>query len=123
MGTPLYSQAREQKSEFGIGTHFRVIPFDYGDYEFDENTRIVTAEIEEIVTSLKDLSYDEYFRCRGFGLIVDTFYNQGVFESLLKFSRPGRLLTVWITWGSVERPYLRHHREFIAEAKGEPGIR
>lgn len=51
MGTPMFAQAHEQKSEFGFGTHFRVIPFDYGDYEFDENTRIITAEIEEIVTS------------------------------------------------------------------------
>ena len=123
MGTPLYSQAREQKSEFGIGTHFRVIPFDYGDFEFDENTRIVTAEIEEIVTSLKDLSYDEYFRCRGFGLIVDTFYNQGVFESLLKLLKDldvSRFAWIKKVWESVERSSISGIiEEFIAEAKAE----
>lgn len=123
MGTPMFAQAHEQKSEFGFGTHFRVIPFDYGDYEFDENTRIITAEIEEIVTSLKDLSYDEYFRCRGFDLIVETFYNQGVFQALLKLLKDldvSRFAWIRKVWESVERSSISSTIEaFIAEAKGE----
>jgi hypothetical protein len=123
MGTPLYAQVREQESEWGIGTYFRVIPFDYGDYEFDENTRIVSAEIEEIVTSLKDLPVDEYFRCRGFGLIVDTFYNQSVFESLLKLLKElevSRFAWIKRVWETVERSTIATIiDQFIAEAKGE----
>ena len=119
----MFAQAHEQKSEFGFGTHFRVIPFDYGDYEFDENTSIVTAEIEEIVTSLKDLSYDEYFRCRGFDLIVETFYNQGVFQALLKLLKDldvSRFAWIRKVWESVERSSISSTIEaFIAEAKDE----
>jgi len=81
MGTELYSQAREKM--FGIGSHFRIVPFDYGDYAFDNDTRIITAEIEEVATSLDSLSYEEYLQCRKFNLMVDTFYNQGVFQVIL----------------------------------------
>ena len=123
MGTPMFAQAHEQQSEFGFGTHFRVIPYDYGNYEFDENTRIVTAEIEEIVTSLKDLSYDEYFRCRGFDLVVDTFYNQGVFQALLKLLKDlnvSRFAWIKKVWESVERSSISTIIEaFITETKDE----
>lgn len=123
MGTSMFAQAHEQQSEFGFGTHFRVIPFDYGNYEFDENTRIVTAEIEEIVTSLKDLSYDEYFRCRGFDLVVDTFYNQGVFQALLKLLKDldvSRFAWIKKVWESVERSRISTIIEaFITETKDE----
>ncbi|MDQ1273371.1 MAG: hypothetical protein QG591_2001 [Planctomycetota bacterium] len=123
MGTPMFAQAHEQQSEFGFGTHFRVISFDYGNYEFDENTRIVTAEIEEIVTSLKDLSYEEYFRCRGFDLVVDTFYNQGVFQALLKLLKDldvSRFAWIKKVWESVERSSISTIIEaFITETKGE----
>jgi radical SAM superfamily enzyme YgiQ (UPF0313 family) len=123
MGTPIFAQAHEKQSVFGFGTHFRVIPFDYGNYAFDENTRIVTAEIEEIVTSLKDLSYDEYFRCRSFDLVVDTFYNQGVFQALLKLIKDSEVSRfAWIkkVWESVERSSISAVIEaFIAETKDE----
>ncbi|MEW6587184.1 MAG: hypothetical protein AB1442_16435, partial [Nitrospirota bacterium] len=123
MGTPIYAQAHEKGSEFEFGTHFRVIPFDYGNYAFDANTRIVTAEIEEIVTSLKDLSYEEYFRCRGFDLVVDTFYNQGVFQVLLKLVKDADVSRfAWIrrVWESVERSSISSIIEaFIAETKDE----
>ena len=123
MGTPLYNQAYDQKSEFGIGTHYRVIPFDYGNYEFDDQTRIVSAEIEEIVTSVKDLPYEEYFRCRGFGLIVDTFYNQGVFQALLKLLKDLEISRfAWIkkVWETVERSSISSILDdFITEAKEE----
>lgn len=123
MGTPIFAQAHEKRSEFGFGTHFRVIPFDYGHYTFDENTEIVTAEIEEIVTSLKDLSYDEYFRCRGFDLVVDTFYNQGVFQVLLKLVKDSNVSRfAWIkrVWESVESSSISSIIEaYIAETKEE----
>lgn len=123
MGTPMFAQAHEHQSEFGFGTHFRVIPFDYGNYEFDEYTRIVTAEIEEIVTSLKDLTYDEYFRCRGFDLVVDTFYNQGVFQTLLKLLKDlevSRFAWIKKVWQSVEHSSISTIiEEFIRETKDE----
>ena len=123
MGTPIYAQAHKRQSDFGFGTHFRVIPFDYGNYLFDENTRIVTAELEEIVTSLKDLSYDEYFRCRGFDLIVDTFYNQGVFQALLKLVKDlevSRFAWIKKVWESIEHSSISSIIDaFIAETKAE----
>ncbi len=99
MGTELYSQYRDK--QFGIGAHFRVVPFDYGSYAFDDDTRIVSAAIEEVVTSLDGLSFEEYFQCRKFDLIVDTFYNQGVFQVILELlrhlhiSRYAWIKTIW----------------------------
>jgi hypothetical protein len=123
MGTPLYTEAREQQSELGIGTHFRVVPFDYGNYEFDADTRIVTAEIEEIVTSLEEMSYDEYFSCRSFALIVDTFYNQGVFQALLGFLKRMEISRyTWIhqIWESEEMSRISQViDQFTAEAQAE----
>ena len=123
MDTPLYTEAREQQSELGIGTHFRVVPFDYGNYEFDADTRIVTAEIEEIVTSLQEMSYDEFFSCRSFALIVDTFYNQGVFQALLGLLKQMEISRyTWIhqIWESEEMSRISQViDQFTAEAQAE----
>lgn len=117
-GTPMSEEAQAPDSPFGFGTHFRVIPFDYGDYAFDASRRIVTAEIEEIVTSLKDLPFEDYLRCREFALVVDTFYNQGVFQALLKLLRDLRISRFeWIrrTWAAVAgsglAPLLQAYRD------------
>lgn len=121
MGTTLYSQSR--KKQFGIGTHFRIVPYDYGDYAFDDDTRIISAAIEEVVTSLDDLSYEEYLQCRKFDLMVDTFYNQGVFQVILELlkhlniSRYAWIKTIWVseTLSTISEII----DQFVQETKGE----
>ncbi len=121
MGTTLYSQSRTK--QFGIGTHFRIVPFDYGDYAFDDDTRIVTAAIEEVVTSLDGLSYEDYLQCRKFDLIVDTFYNQGVFQvilELLKHLNISRYTWIKTIWASKELSTISEIvDQFIQETKDE----
>ena len=121
MGTELYSQSREK--QFGFGTHFRIVPFDYGDYAFDNDTRIVSTEIEEVVTSLADLSFEEYLQCRKFALMVDTFYNQGVFQVILELlkhlgiSRYDWIKTIWKS--ETQTCISEIINKFIQETKDE----
>jgi radical SAM superfamily enzyme YgiQ (UPF0313 family) len=121
MGTPMYSQYREKK--FSCGTHFRIVPFDYGDYVLNDDTRIVSAAIEEVVTSLEGLSYENYLQCRTFNLIVDTFYNQGVFQGiieLLKQLNISRYAWVKKIWESEKRTKTSEIiNQFIQETKDE----
>jgi hypothetical protein len=89
--------AASVRRRFGIKTHWRVIPRSFGDYEVDSATRVVAAEVEEIVTSLDTLSFDDYLRCRRFNLMVNLFYNDGVFLGPLKvLSHLGIPRSEWI---------------------------
>jgi radical SAM superfamily enzyme YgiQ (UPF0313 family) len=121
MGTPLYSQYREKK--FACGTHFRIVPFDYGDYAFDDDTNIVSAAIEEVVTSLDGLSYENYLQCRTFNLMVDTFYNQGVFQGIIKLLKQLNISRyAWIKkiWESEKLTKISEIiDQFIQETKDE----
>ena len=83
-GTELFTP--EDRAKYHMKTHFRVIPRCFGDYRFD-NESVISAEIEEIVTSLETLSFSEYLYCRRFNLIVTIFYNDAVFFGLLKLLR------------------------------------
>ena len=74
----------EVRQRFGIKTHYRIIPRSFGDYKVDTDSRLVTAEIEEIVTSQNSLSFQDYLHCRRFNLMVAVFYNDGVFHGILK---------------------------------------
>jgi radical SAM superfamily enzyme YgiQ (UPF0313 family) len=74
------------KQEYGMVTKFRVLPRCYGAYE-SVGGRIVSAEIEEICVASGTLSFDDYLKARKFHLIITIFYNDGLFESLLKLLR------------------------------------
>ncbi len=121
MGTPLYSQYREK--QFACGTHFRIVPFDYGDYAFDDDTRVVSAAIEEVVTSLDGLSYEGYLQCRKFNLMVDTFYNQGVFQGILELLKQldiSRYAWIKKIWGSEKLTEISEIiDQFVQETKDE----
>ncbi len=73
----------QTREKFKMGTQFRVLPRCFGNYALDGQS-IVAAEIEEIVTSLDSLTFDDYLYCRRFNLIVTIFYNDAVFPGLLK---------------------------------------
>ncbi len=75
--------APKPRERHKMSTHWRVIPRCFGAYDVN-GERVVTAEIEEITTSLDTLSFDDYLYCRRFNLIVTIFYNDSVFAGLLK---------------------------------------
>jgi radical SAM superfamily enzyme YgiQ (UPF0313 family) len=76
----------EVTERYKMRTQYRVVPRSFGNYSVDGSS-VVTAEIEEIVTTLDTLTFEEYLYCRRFDLMVTIFYNDGVFEGLLKLLR------------------------------------
>lgn len=83
-GTELVSQ--ETRATYGMQTKYRVLPRCFGHYHLT-GERVVCADIEEICVSLNTLSFTDYLLCRKFHLIVTCFYNDGVFQGLLKLLR------------------------------------
>ena len=79
-GTELGSQ--ETKSKYKMETKFRVVPRWYGTHKI-LGKDISVSEIEEICTSHNTLSFDDYLECRKMNLIINIFYNDGVFEELI----------------------------------------
>lgn len=76
----------EVRKQYEMRSRYRVLPRCFGNYSVDGES-VVTAEIEEIVTSLDTLPFEDYLDCRRFNLMVTIFYNDGVFQGLLKLLR------------------------------------
>jgi len=74
----------ESKTKHGMQTKFRVVPRCYGYYNI-LGKKLCSAEIEEICTSNNTLSFEDYLECRKMNLIVNIFYNDGVFDGIIKF--------------------------------------
>ena len=73
----------ESREKFKFETRFRVLPrcFGYFDVLGEE---IVSAEIEEIAVQNATLSFQDYVDCRKMNLVINIFYNEGIFEELVK---------------------------------------
>lgn len=80
-GTDLASP--ESKERWRMRTRYRILPRAFGFFEM-AGEEIIAAEIEEICVSNDALSLDDYFNCRRFHLIVNVFYNDGVFKEALR---------------------------------------
>lgn len=69
----------EYREQHGITTAHRVIPECYGTYEIlGEATRVI--EIEEIITSTRTLSFEDYLKCRRLHLVVMIFHNTRILD-------------------------------------------
>lgn len=85
--------AATTKAAYGMVCRYRAIPRCFGTYDiFGRPTPV--AEIEEICVQTNSLSYEDYLACRKMNLIVNIFYNDGVFSEINKVLR-GRGLSVW----------------------------
>jgi radical SAM superfamily enzyme YgiQ (UPF0313 family) len=73
----------ESKIKYGMQTQFRVLPRCYGHFDV-LGERIVVAEIEEICVANSTLSYEDYLEARRLHLLITIFYNDGIFDTLLK---------------------------------------
>ena len=83
-GTEMSSQVHRKK--FGLMTKFRTIPGCIGIYDiFGEKQPV--AEIEEIIVGSNTLNTNDYLECRVMNLIIETFYNNAMFEEIYPMLR------------------------------------
>ncbi len=75
--------AREQ---YGLVTKYRTIPGCVGIYDFFGEKHPV-AEIEEIIVGSKSMPFEDYIECRVMNLIIETFYNNALFEEVFNVLR------------------------------------
>lgn len=76
-GTDMATAATRRK--YGLVTKFRSIPGCVGMYNlFGENHPV--SEIEEIIVGSSSLPFADYIDCRVMNLLVETFYNNALFE-------------------------------------------
>ena len=83
-GTELGS--KDTKFKHKMKTKYRVVPRCYGSYNF-LGEELNVAEIEEICVANETLSFEDYLECRKMNLIINIFYNDGVFEEILSLIR------------------------------------
>ena len=76
-GTEMADKAT--RKNFGLITKFRTIPGCVGIYDFF-GQKVPVSEIEEIIIGSRDLPFDDYLECRRMNLLVETFYNNAMFE-------------------------------------------
>ncbi len=83
-GTDLASD--ESVKRWNMVTRYRAIPRCYGHFTlFGE--QIVACEIERICVANESLTFEQYLECRRMHLIVNLFYNDGIFKEVLRFLR------------------------------------
>ena len=122
-GTELGSE--ETKSKHEMKTKFRVVPRCYGSYEILEK-KISVSEIEEICVSTKTLSFNDYLECRKMNLIINIFYNDGVFDGIIKLLRQFNI-SIWewlkkIYENSTKKEFSEFEtllNDFLNESEGE----
>lgn len=73
--------APHDRAKYGLITKFRTIPGCVGFYEIMGHTDPV-AETEEIIVGGNDMSFEDYVDCRVMNLIIETFYNNSLFEEI-----------------------------------------
>lgn len=78
----------ETRKNFEMKTGFRIMSQCFGAYLFGDEEPIYSAEIEEICTSTKDMSFEDYLECRAFNLAVEIFYNDSILLELIAFVKP-----------------------------------
>ena len=77
----------KSRNTFKYRTAWRVIPGASGIYQFGDK-RVAIAETEEIIVGSDLISHFDYLDCRVMNLIVESFYNNGIFKevfSILSF--------------------------------------
>jgi radical SAM superfamily enzyme YgiQ (UPF0313 family) len=79
-GTEIGSKTTKEK--YKIQTKFRIIPRCFGIFEV-LGKKISVAEIEEICISTNTLSFEDYIECRKINVIIQIFFNDGIFEEII----------------------------------------
>ncbi|MBL08989.1 MAG: hypothetical protein CL402_00480 [Acidiferrobacteraceae bacterium] len=82
LGTEMATQ--KTRDEHELETQYRVIPGSAGLYKFFDE-KIPITEIEEIIVGNSTMSFEDYLDCRLMNLIVESFYNNAMFEEIYAF--------------------------------------
>ena len=120
-GTEMGSIA--SRAKYQMETRYRLVPRCYGHYRVLDQ-QISCGEIEEIVVQNSTLSYSDYLAARKMNLIVNVFYNDGVFLDLLKYFKL-RKLPIWEWLSIIYQEYAEYNQfgeftgRFVAETEGE----
>ena len=96
-GTELGSKSSKEK--YKMKTKFRVVPRSYGTYEV-LGKKISVAEIEEVCIANSTLKFEDYLTCRKMNLVIQIFFNDGVFEEILFLLRKLGI-SVWDWLGKI----------------------
>lgn len=83
-GTEMASHAT--RDTWQLQTRFRTIPGCVGIYDFFGEQHPI-AEIEEIIVGSRTMPFDDYIDCRVMNLIIETFYNNALFEEVFALLR------------------------------------
>lgn len=78
--------APSARKDYQLKTKFRTIPGCVGIYDLFDGKHPV-SEIEEIIVGSKSLPFEDYVACRIMNLIVETFYNNSMFEEAFSIVR------------------------------------
>ena len=77
----------ENREMYGVRSAFRIMPGAYGSYQWGGN-EFQWFETEERAIANNSLSFDDYLKCVEYDLVIETFYNDNLFDEytgLLKF--------------------------------------
>lgn len=78
------ASSKETRREFGMTTRFRVTPRTTNPYSLYGET-FLAPEIDEICVASNTMSFQDYLDCRLFVLTVELFYNNGIFQEIVRF--------------------------------------
>ena len=84
VGTDMAS--KQCRDTYGLMTKFRTVPGCVGNYQFFGSEHPV-AEIEEIIVGSKTMLFEDYIECRVVNLLVETCYNNAIFEEVFNMLR------------------------------------
>ena len=107
-GTELGSDITKEK--YKMKTRYRVVPRCYATYEI-LGQKISVSEIEEICVSTNTLPFEDYLECRKMNLIVNIFYNDGIFDGIIKLLR---IFNISI-WGWLEQIYKNSSKSYFSK--------
>ena len=79
MGTEMAETSTREK--YAFETRFRTIAGCVGVYDLFGDP-VPIAEIEEIIVGSNTLPFSDYLECRRMNLIIETFYNQAIFDEV-----------------------------------------
>lgn len=119
----------ETIEKYGMKLRFRVLPRAFGSYDVC-GKKVIAADIEEICVATNTMSYEEYLECRTMHIIIATFYNDTVFETVLKGIRSnGMSVFRWLEliedsaestgFGSIFKDFRQHTRDELWNERKE----
>jgi hypothetical protein len=119
-GTEMASKA--DRARFELKTKFRTIPGCVGIYDLLGGKHPV-SEIEEIIVGSKDMPFEDYIDCRIMNLIVETFYNNSMFEEVFAMVRAlkASVFDCLLYLKNHEELYTPRIKHIIAEFEKQTG--